>query len=63
MNGDLGFLAWVAFLAACVIFILIAIGTVSLATNPGIAYWGFALVAFGLAFSGWWDGRRRTPGP
>lgn len=54
--------AWLAFVAACIIFVLIALGTISLLTNPDMPYWGFALVAFGLAFSGYWESRR-TPGP
>lgn len=54
---NLAFLAWVAFIAACIIFILIAIGTVSLVTDPDLPYWGFALIAFGLAFDGYWRDR------
>ena len=51
-------LGWLAFIAACVIFILLGIKTI---TDGTVAYWGWALIAFGLAFSGWWAGQHRTP--
>jgi hypothetical protein len=50
-------LGWLAFIAATVIFVLIAIKTI---TDFSVAYWGFALVAFGLAFSGWWGAQNRS---
>jgi hypothetical protein len=48
-------IGWLAFIAATVIFVLLGLGAL---TNPGnISWWGFALVSFGLAFSGYWGSR------
>lgn len=51
---NLGPLAWLAYVAACVIFVLLALVVI---TDGAFLFWGLALVAFGLAFSGYWEAR------
>ena len=50
-------LGWLAFIAACVIFVLLGL---TIITDGAMIYWGLALVAFGLAFSGYWASRSHT---
>lgn len=52
---DIAPLGWLAFIAATVIFVLLAVGTI---TDVSMQYWGWGLVSFGLAFSSWWGDRR-----
>jgi hypothetical protein len=54
MNVNVGSLGWLAFLAATIIFVLLALGTI---TDAAFVDWGLALVAFGLAFGGWFTSR------
>lgn len=56
-------LAWLAFIAATVIFVLLALNTIPAGLAvPSAGWWGLALVSFGLAFSGYWESRRTPAG-
>lgn len=51
-------LGWLAFIGACAIFVILALASASFdLQNAALADWGWGLIAFGLAFSGWWGAR------